>query len=81
MVHLGTIPQITEHTEMPIWFMVSSTMLLPKLLVTWRMRAASPQSMPNRMHNADLLLIACRMPFTVIELASVNNLSGRCGSA
>ena len=58
-----------------------STTLLPKLLVTWRMRAqpASPQSMPNRMQNADLLLIAYRTAFIVIRLAFVINLSGVCG--
>lgn len=57
-----------------------STTLLPKLLVTWRMRAqpASPQSMPNRMQNADLLLIAYRTVLIVIRLAFVINLSGVC---
>jgi hypothetical protein len=61
---------------MPFWFMVSSTTLLPKPLVAWRVRVTSPQSMPNRMQSADPLLIAYRMAFIVIRLAFVINLSG-----
>ena len=67
------IPKITGHIEMPLSLMVSSTTLLPKLLVTWQ--HASPQSMPNRMQIADSLLIAYRMVFIVIGMAFVINLS------